>query len=132
MNRRQALQRLGIFPAVVASVLRQPDDAASFLSQHPAFDLHCHPGAFYRRGMPNYVGDHAFTKTTSDMHAGGLTAAFFSIVGDAKLLTRGPKGIIVSDQKLSEGEAWADSWLWTLRTRRSLRSKQRSILLPHR
>jgi membrane dipeptidase len=109
MNRRQALQRLGIFPAVVASVLRQPDDAASFLSQHPAFDLHCHPGAFYRRGMPNYVGDQAFTKTTSDMHAGGLTAAFFSIVGDAKLLTRGPKGIIVSDQKLSEGEAWADS-----------------------
>jgi membrane dipeptidase len=109
MNRRQALQRLGIFPAVVASVLRQPDEAASFLSQHPAFDLHCHPGEFYRLGMPNYVGVQAFIKTTSDMHAGGLTAAFFSIVGDAKLLTRGPKGIIVSDQKLSEGEAWADS-----------------------
>src|SRR5262249_7356973 len=103
------LQRLGIFPAFVASVLRQPDEAASFLSQHPAFDLHCHPGAFPHRGMPDYPGDQAFPKTISDMRAGGLTAAFFSIIGDAKLLTRGPKGVIVSDQKLSEGEAWADS-----------------------
>jgi membrane dipeptidase len=109
MNRRQALQRLGIFPAVVASVLRRPDEAASFLRQHPAFDLHCHPGAFHHRGRPDYTGDEASAKTISDMHAGGLTAAFFSVVGDAKLLTRGPKGIIVSDQKLSEGEAWADS-----------------------
>jgi membrane dipeptidase len=43
------------------------------------------------------------------MRAGGLTAAFFGIVGDAKLLTLGAKGIVVSDQTLSEGEAWADS-----------------------
>lgn len=40
---------------------------------------------------------------------GGLTAAFFSIVGDVKLLTRDAKGIVVSDRKLSDGEAWADS-----------------------
>ena len=109
MNRRQALQRLGIFPAAVASLLRQPTEAASFLSQHPAFDLHCHPGAFNRRGMPDYSGDQAFTKTTSEMRAGGLTAAFFSIVGDANLLSRDAKGIVVSNRKRSEGEAWADS-----------------------
>lgn len=109
MNRREALQRLGIFPAAAASLLRQQTNSVSFLSQHPSFDLHCHPGMFHHRGMPDYPGDQAFPKTISDMRAGGLTAAFFSIVGDAKLLTRGPKGVIVSDQKLSEGEAWADS-----------------------
>ena len=109
MNRRQALQRLGVFPAAVASLLRQPTEAASFLSQHPAFDLHCHPGVFHHRGMPDYPGDQAFTKTTSEMRAGGLTAAFFSIVGDANLLSRDAKGIVVSNRKLSEGEAWADS-----------------------
>jgi membrane dipeptidase len=109
MNRRQALQRLGIFPAAVASLLRQPTEAASFLSQHPAFDLHCHPGAFHHRGMPDYPGDQAFTKTTSEMRAGGLTAAFFSIVGDANLLSRDAKGIVVSNRKLPEGEAWANS-----------------------
>jgi len=109
MNRRQALQRLAIFPAAAASLLRQSTDANSFLRQNPSFDLHCHPGAFYARGTPGYPGDAAFTKTTSDMRAGGLTAAFFSIVADAQLLTRGPKGIVVSDRKLAEGEAWADS-----------------------
>jgi membrane dipeptidase len=108
MNRRQALQCLGIFPAAVGSLLGQRTETTSFLSRYPAFDLHCHPGAFHRRGTPDYVGDQAFKKTTSDMRAGGLTAAFFSIVADAKLLTLGAKGIDVSDQKLSEGEAWAD------------------------
>jgi membrane dipeptidase len=109
MNRRQALQRLGVFPAVVASLLRQPTEATSFLSQHPSFDLHCHPGEFHHRGMPNYPGDQAFAKTTSEMRAGDLTAAFFSIVGDANLLSRDAKGVVVSNRKLSEGEAWADS-----------------------
>jgi membrane dipeptidase len=99
MNRRQALQRLGIFPAAVASLLRQPTEAASFLSQHPAFDLHCHPGADLEAMA---VNDQAFTKTTSDMRAGGFAAAFFSIVGDVILDS-------VSNRKLSEGEAWADT-----------------------
>jgi membrane dipeptidase len=109
MNRRQALERLGVFPAVVASLLRQPTEAASFLSQHPSFDLHCHPGAFHHRGMPDYPGDQAYAKTISEMRAGDLTAAFFSVVGDANLLSRDAKGIVVSNRKLSEGEAWADS-----------------------
>ena len=66
MDRRQALQRLGVFPLTVPWFLGQPGETASFLSQHPAFDLHCHPGAFHHRGMPDYTGDQAFTKTTSD------------------------------------------------------------------
>ena len=60
MNRRQALQRLGVFPLAVPWFFRRTRETASFLSQHP--------------------GDQAFTKTTSDMRAGDLTAAFFSIV----------------------------------------------------
>jgi membrane dipeptidase len=108
MNRREALQRLGVFSAAVASLFRQPTTAASFLEKYPSFDLHSHPGAFPHRGGPDYPGDQAFTKTVSDMRAGGLTAAFFSIVADANLLSRDAKGIVVSDRKLSEGEAWAD------------------------
>ena len=108
MNRRQVLKRLGAFSIVSAPLLGQGTEAVSFLSQHPAFDLHCHPGALHHRGMPDYTGDQAFTQTTSDMRAGGLTAAFFSIVGDTSLLTRDAKGIVVSNRKLSEGEAWAN------------------------
>ena len=108
MNRRQALQCLGTFPAAAASVFGQLSDTASFLGQYPSFDLHCHPGAFHQRGMAAYPGDQAFTKTTSEMRDGGLTAAFFSLVADTVLLTRDAKGIVVSDRKLSEGEAWAD------------------------
>jgi membrane dipeptidase len=108
MNRRQVLQRLGVFSVAGVPLLGQGTDSASFLSQHPAFDLHCHPGALHRRGLADYPGDQAFMKTTSEMRAGGLAAAFFSIVGDAKLLTRDAKGIVVSNQKLSNGEAWAD------------------------
>lgn len=109
MNRRQALQCLAIFPAAVGPLLGHLTETASFLRKYPAFDLHCHPGAFPSRGTPDYVGDQAFAKTTSDMRAAGLTAAFFSIVADASLLTRGAKGIVVSDRNLSEGELWADT-----------------------
>jgi membrane dipeptidase len=58
--------------------------------------------------MPGYAGDEAFAKTVSEMHQGGLTAAFFSIVADSILLGRDEKGIVVSDRKLAPGEAWAD------------------------
>ncbi len=109
MNRRQALQRLGVIPLAVPWFLRQASETTSFLKQNPAFDLHCHPGLFDHRGLPGYAGDEAFSKTTSDMRAGGLSAAFFSIVGDTSLLSLGAKGVVVSDRKLPEGEAWAES-----------------------
>ena len=108
MNRRQVLRRLGLFSIAGSPLLGQPADTTSFLKQHPAFDLHCHPGVFHHQGMAGYPGDQAFTKTTSEMRIGGLAAAFFSIVGDARLVTLGAKGAVVSDRKLSEGEAWAD------------------------
>lgn len=103
MNRRQALQCLGVLPLAVPWVLGQGSERpASFLSQYPAFDLHCHPGVDLEAMA---VTDQVFTKTTSDMRAGGLAAAFFSIVGDAIFLREDG----VSNRKLSEGEAWADT-----------------------
>ena len=108
MKRRQFLQSLGAIPVTRAPLLAQRTDAASFLNGHPSFDLHCHPGAFHQIATADHPGDQAFAKTTSEMRAGGLAAAFFSIVGDTILLRRDAKGIVVSDRKLAEGEAWAD------------------------
>lgn len=84
----------------------QGHDASS--DTHPAFDLHCHPGMFALRGAAEYPGDQAFGKTTTDMRQGGLTAAFFSLVADARLLKRYPDGRIVATGALTKGEAWAD------------------------
>ncbi len=82
--------------------------AARRASQPQTFDLHCHPGAFFGRGTASYPGDEAFAKTVSEMQAGGLSAAFFSIVADRMLLTITDKGIVVTDHKPAEGEVWAD------------------------
>jgi membrane dipeptidase len=104
MNRRHALQRLGLF-----SLLRPMRAVASsdFLKSHPAFDLHCHPGMFPRRGGESYPGDEASAKTVAEMREGGLAAGFFSIVADQKILGRDAKGIVVN-RAFTAGEAWAD------------------------
>jgi membrane dipeptidase len=98
MNRRQAMQRLGVLPLAVPWFLGQLSETASFFSKYPTFDLHCHPGADPEAGA---ISDQVFKKTTSEMRAGGLAAAFFSIVGDVKYG--------VPDGKLSEGEAWSST-----------------------
>ena len=96
MTRRELLPLLAASPLLA----QRPDT-----NRYTAVDLHCHPGAFSSRESP---GDQAFAATTSDMRAGGLSAAFFSIVADAALLTRDANGIVVSPRKPAEGEAWAD------------------------
>lgn len=108
MNRRQFLRHAGALSVSGVTLLSRQSKAASFLTDHPSFDLHCHPGAFFGRGTKEYAGDQAFAKTVSEMRQGGLSAAFFSIVADGILLGRDDKGIVVSDRKLAEGEIWAD------------------------
>jgi membrane dipeptidase len=108
MNRRQLLRHASAFLVTCVTPLSRQSQAASFLADHPSFDLHCHPGAFFGRGAKDYGGDQAFVKTVSEMRQGGLSAAFFSIVADSILLGRDDKGIVVSDRKVSEGEIWAD------------------------
>src|ERR1700733_12518496 len=108
MNRRHALQHLGFFSLLRPSlVVAQSPESVDFLKHHPAFDLHCHPGNFLRRGGAEYEGDQAPARTISEMREAGLAAGFFSIVGDAKLLSRDAKGVVVN-RAFSAGEAWAD------------------------
>jgi len=107
MNRRHALQRLGFFSLLGPSLAAQTRESAGFLHRHPAFDLHCHPGMFLQRGAAEYAGDQAPAKTISEMREGGLASGFFSVVADARLLSRDAKGIAVN-RAFAAGEAWAD------------------------
>jgi membrane dipeptidase len=63
---------------------------------------------FVERGTPQYSGDQAFAKTTSDMREGGLAGAFFSLVADARILTRDPSGRVIAPRSFRDGEAWSD------------------------
>jgi membrane dipeptidase len=108
MNRRHALQHLGVFSLLSPTVFAQTHESGDFLGHHPAFDLHCHPGMFGQRGTAQYSGDEAFAKTTLDMREGGLAAAFFSLVADAKILARDAGGRVVPSGTFTNGEAWAD------------------------
>ncbi len=60
-----------------------------------AFDLHTHPGAFFRRGTPEASAPDAEKRTVSDMRVGALTGAFFSIVSDGPLIQLTDKGVVV-------------------------------------
>ena len=71
----------------------------------PAFDLHCHPGLFIRKGGPEYAGDEAVAKTVADMHTGGLAGGFFALVADAKILVLDPDGPHAA-RPFEPGEAW--------------------------
>jgi membrane dipeptidase len=106
MNRRLALQRLGFFSLLRPSLAQLPE-SVDFLKHHAAFDLHCHPGNFLRRGEANYEGDQAPAGTISEMRDGSLAAGFFSIVADSKILGRDAKGIVVN-RAFAAGEPWAD------------------------
>ncbi len=103
MNRRLALQRLGLFSLLRPSLVAQSPESVDFLKRHSAVDMHCHPGDFAAESG----GDQAPAKTISEMREGGLAAGFFSIVADAKVLGRDSKGIVVKGT-FTPGESWAD------------------------
>jgi len=58
-----------------------------------SFDLHTHPGAFFNKGKPGYVGDDSLGGTVRGMRGGRLTGAFFSLVADAPLIELTPTGV---------------------------------------
>ena len=72
-----------------------------------AFDLHAHPGRFYRRGISNYAGDEGVRKTVEEMNTGGLSGAFFSTVVDTLVTTRTDRGIVPA-RTFTKGEAWTE------------------------
>ena len=71
------------------------------------FDLHAHPGRFYRKGMEDYAGDEALIKTVGEMNTAGLSGVFFSMVVDTLVTKRTSKGI-VPKRKFKKGEAWEE------------------------
>lgn len=73
----------------------------------PAFDLHAHPGRFYRRGISDYTGDERVSKTVEEMNEGGLSGAFFSTVVDTLVTRRTDTGIVPA-RGFSQGEAWIE------------------------
>ncbi len=81
--------------------------ALSLLENEPSFDLHCHPGGFYSKGLPSFLGPEAVVRTVDEMLAGRLWGGFFAIVSDSKILRRDADGLRV-DRRFEPGEAWSE------------------------
>jgi membrane dipeptidase len=71
------------------------------------FDLHAHPGIFFAKGSDQYPGDSVLAKTLSEMQAGNVTGAFFSLVADSRIIKVGPDGVKPFGN-FAAGEAWID------------------------
>jgi len=71
------------------------------------FDLHAHPGQFYRRGLSTYPGDQVSNKTVNEMNTVGFSGAFFSLVVDTLVTTVTPKGVVPA-REFEKGEAWKE------------------------
>ena len=71
------------------------------------FDLHAHPGRFYRKGLSDYGGDAGVRKTIGEMNEAGLSGAFFSTVVDTLVTRVRPEGVLPS-REFENGEAWKE------------------------
>ena len=101
LSRREFLY--GSLLATAATALRPQQSQLPPIS----FDLHTHPGAFFNKGKPGYVGDDSLSGTVRGMRGGQLTGAFFSLVGDAPLIELTPTGVKTRGA-YSPGEAVAE------------------------
>jgi len=125
-SRRRFLARLGGFfgLAVAAPRLRTAEDGPSRIGRSghsapasgagaaptlpPVFDLHAHPGLFAAEGTPLYPGDGAGPATVEEGLESGLAAAFFSLVGDLKILEIDPRTGPRPTRPHEPGEAWQE------------------------
>ncbi|MEQ9412321.1 MAG: membrane dipeptidase, partial [Cyclobacteriaceae bacterium] len=71
------------------------------------FDLHAHPGRFYRKGLTDYSGDAGVIKTVDEMNKGGLSGAFLSTVVDT-LVTQVTATGVFPAREFEKGEAWKE------------------------
>lgn len=72
------------------------------------FDLHAHPGLFPAKGTPLYPGDAAGVRTVEAGVDAGVAGAFFSLVGDLRVLGPGSGGKLRAVRSFEPGEAWTD------------------------
>lgn len=85
------------------SVNKEWRSASGFIT----FDLHAHPGQFYRKGMSGFAGDAGIKRTVNEMNEGGLSGAFFSTVVDT-LVTKETATGVIPVRKFEKGEAWKE------------------------
>lgn len=99
--RRSFALTAGAAIAGPTSVLAQEGTTPRF------FDLHCHPGNFYRRGGSAYPGDAAVIARVKEMAAQNMLGACFSLVSDFPLLKLTDKGVETS-RAYQKGEGWTE------------------------
>lgn len=117
-TRRSFLRRLGLTAGAALLGSGTPflaREAASSIvgrgsapSEVSVFDLHAHPGLFPAKGTPFYPGDAAGVHTVEAGVDAGLVGAFFSLVGDLRVLGPTPQGGLRATRSFEPGEAWTD------------------------
>lgn len=117
-SRRSFLRRLGASlgtaflgsgtPLLAGETARSLFGNGSSPADPRVFDLHAHPGLFPAEGTPFYPGDEAGVTTVEAGLEAGLAGAFFSVVGDLRVLGPGPEGGLRPVRSFEPGEAWAD------------------------
>ncbi len=107
MNRQQFLYHSTIlFGGTLLGCSRAKSPASESQTMISSFDLHIHPGVFFRQGEADYPGDQAFLERVKEMKANGMTAAFFSLVSDWPLLELTDKGVVTKGS-FTDNEGWA-------------------------
>ncbi len=75
--------------------------------EYRCFDLHTHPGVFFRRGTPGFAGDDEVVTRVKEMLSQGMSGGFFSLVSDLPLIKLTEKGVEITD-KYEKGEGIAE------------------------
>ncbi len=107
ITRKTFLQHMATVAAMSVTGFGFSRFKSSVESSFSVFDLHCHPGNFFMKGIPIYPGDDGVAKTVADMKDGNLCGAFFSMVMDMPILKRTETGISPA-RSFDKGEAWKE------------------------
>ncbi|MGH7311004.1 MAG: dipeptidase [Candidatus Rokuibacteriota bacterium] len=113
-------------PTAAGSARRERDlmaQAADLVASAPTIDLHAHPGAFTRQSTGQLP-----TAALEDMQAGGVDAAFFSVVTDGPVIRREPGGIR-NFREPREGELYRSALGQAERVRRRAQEGRLKLLL---
>jgi membrane dipeptidase len=106
VSRRIFLQRAGVIAGGTA-LFELPSFGEVAAPNFLSFDLHCHPGQFFAKGLEGYSVDAGIAKTLGEMKTGNLSGAFFALVADAQTIKIGPEGV-KPYRNFGANEAWTD------------------------
>jgi membrane dipeptidase len=112
-------------PGAESSARRTSDllqQGAATMAGHPVFDSHAHPGGISTRTeLP--------MTTLGEMQAGGVDAAFFSVVTDAPVISRQPTGRVRQTREPAPGELRSATAAQMNRVLARTRSDQLALVL---